>query len=108
MNNDRQLMVKMALDSWQGQVKATTNLLTKLTDGQLVKEIAPGRNRGVYLLGHLTAVHDLMFPLLGFGESQYADLQAIYVDALDRFVAETPAIPELKAQWLEVNDRLLA
>jgi hypothetical protein len=28
----------------------------------LMKDVAPGRNRGVYLLGRLAAVHDGYFP----------------------------------------------
>jgi uncharacterized damage-inducible protein DinB len=105
--DNQQLFVKMALDSWQSQVRAFTNLLAKLSDEQLSKEISPGRNRGVYLLGHLIAVHDLMCPLLGFGESHYPDLQAIYVDAADRFADTTPTAAQLRVQWLEVNERLL-
>jgi hypothetical protein len=31
------------------------------------QEVAPGKNRLIYLWGHLTAVHDAMLPLLVWG-----------------------------------------
>src|ERR1700748_3041406 len=106
--SNKQLFVKMALDSWQGQLRAINNLLEKLSEEQLENEVAPGRNRGVYLLGHLTAVHDLMLPLFLFEESLYPELQAVFVDSPDRTVASIPPIAQLKAQWNEVNEKLLS
>ena len=66
-----EIFVKMALDGWQGQLKATDATLDKLSDDELMNEVSPGRNRGIYLLGHLAAVHDMMLPLLRFGEARY-------------------------------------
>lgn len=105
--NDKELLVKMALDSWQGQLRAVNNLLGKLPDAQLKNEVAPGRNRGIYLLGHLTAVHDLMLPLFRFEESMHPELQAAFVDSPDKLVATIPPIGQLKTQWTEVNEKLL-
>nr|MBP6687382.1 DinB family protein [Lacibacter sp.] len=50
------LVVKMAISAWESQNKQLNKLIVALTDEQLQKEIAPGRNTGVYLLGHLIAV----------------------------------------------------
>jgi len=36
--------------------------------GQLEQQVAPGKNRLIYLWGHLTAVNDGLLPLLGIGE----------------------------------------
>ena len=104
--SDKQQFVKMALDSWQGQVNAVDNILAKFSDQQLEEEISPSRNRGSYLLGHLTAVHDLMLPLLRFEESIYPELQPVYVDSPDRAITETPSVAQLRTQWPEVNARL--
>jgi len=59
-----QIFVKMAVDGWDGQVTATSKLFDQLTDEQLMEEVAPGKNRGIYLLGHLVSVHDKMLSLL--------------------------------------------
>ncbi|MBK8499021.1 MAG: DinB family protein [Flavobacteriales bacterium] len=107
MNDQQGLFVKMAIDAWSGEVKATNALLDKLTDEQLMNEVAPGRNRGIYLLGHLTAVHDRMMPLLRFQDALHPELDKPFHDEADRVVAELPSIAQLRAQWKEVNDTLL-
>jgi len=101
-----ELFVKMALDGWLAQVNATDSLFSKLSDEQLIQEIAPGRNRGIYLLGHLAAVHDLMLPLLRFEESIYPQLHPVFVYSPDKAVADLPSISELRAQWTRVNEKL--
>lgn len=101
-----EIFVKMALDAWQQQIAATDKLLNKFSDEQLMQEIVPGRNRGIYLLGHLTAVHDMMIPLLRFGDAALPELKRIFVDAPDKTVAEIPSAATLRTQWKEVNDRL--
>ena len=100
------LFVKMVTDGWHAQIKATNTLLDKLSDEQLLHEIAPGRNRGIYLLGHLTAVHDLMLPLLRFREPLFAELKPIFIDAPDKAVADIPSVSQLREQWRTVNDQL--
>jgi len=63
--NSNELMVKMSLDGWNGYLSRTSKLFEELSDEQLQHEVSPGRNTGVYLLGHLVAVHDTMIALLG-------------------------------------------
>ena len=41
------LIVDMALKAWESQNKQLVKLINSLTDEQLAKEIAPGRNTGV-------------------------------------------------------------
>jgi hypothetical protein len=105
--NDQQFFVKMVMDNWQGQINAMSKLLGKLSDEQLIKAIAPARNRGIYLLGHLVAVHDLMLPLLRFEEVIYPDLQPVFVDAPDRAFEMMPPATALREQWSLINERLL-
>src|SRR5688572_14372033 len=93
----------MVLDAWDGQVKRMDDLFTSLSDQQLIKEIAPGRNRGIYLLGHMAAVHDRMLPLLGFGEQLNADMYKIFVESPDNAIVQLPAINDLKVYWKNVN-----
>jgi uncharacterized damage-inducible protein DinB len=104
MNN--QIFAKMALDGWNAQIKATDILLAKLSDEQLMHEVSPGRNRGIYLLGHLTAVHDLMLPLLRFEEAAYPELRPVFIDSPDRAAAELPHAEEMRARWAKVNEKL--
>ncbi len=107
MSHPHHLFVKMALDAWTSELKYTNALLAKLTDEQLMHAVAPGRNRGIYLLGHLTAVHDQMLPLLRFQATLHPALYKPFHDEPDGAVAELPPIAQLRAQWQEVNEALL-
>jgi hypothetical protein len=66
-------------------------------------ETAPGRNSGVYLIGHLIAVTDSLFPILGFGERLYPELNKIFIESPDKSGLQMPAITELKEYWNKVN-----
>ena len=73
---------------------------------ELSKEIAPGKNRVIYLLGHLIAVHDAMFPILGLGERLHPELDAIFVSSPETAAQWPPG--ELRKYWDEVNNKLLS
>jgi hypothetical protein len=57
-------LIKMITDSWRKQLTANHKTFHNLFGEKLLHEVAPGRDHGIYLLGYLTAVHDLMLPLL--------------------------------------------
>ncbi|GAC1420212.1 MAG: hypothetical protein NVS1B13_08710 [Flavisolibacter sp.] len=103
----RELFIKMAIDGWQAQLNGFNSLLDELSDNQIMEEVAPGRNRGIYLLGHLIAVHDLMLPLLRFEKGLYPELKPIFLDAPDKLVRELPSISQLRKQWKTVNEKLI-
>ncbi|HWI93674.1 MAG TPA: DinB family protein [Flavisolibacter sp.] len=98
--------IKMALDAWHTQIKQADDLFNSLSDEQLMQEVVPGRNRGVYLLGHLTAVHDRMMPLLGLGDQRYSNLYKTFVEGADKAEANIPPIEDLRNYWKEVNNVL--
>lgn len=100
------LFVKMGLLSWEGQLKRVTNLLNTLTDEQLSLEIAPGRNTGIYVIGHLIAVHDGILPLFGLGEKLHPELEDIFVNSPDKSGKQAPTPGQLREYWKEVHGRL--
>jgi hypothetical protein len=102
--NTTHTMVKMVLDRWYAQIKNTDTLLAAITDEQLQQEIAPGRNRGIWLLGHLIAVHDDMLPLLDFGDRLYPALQEPFLKSPDKAVGDIPSAMELRAIWNKQNE----
>ena len=103
----QQIMVDVAIANWKLTIKRATSLFDGLTDEQFFQQIAPGRNRVIYLLGHLTAVHDAMLPLLGFGERQHTELDNAFLANPDRTVDPLPAVADLKRYWNETNSLLL-
>lgn len=106
MTDPEQLFVKMALDAWNTQIDRTNKLIQLLTDEQLQREVAPGRNTGVYLVGHLAAVHDALFPLLGLGNRLYPQLDDVFVKNPDKSGLQKPHIKEVRRYWTEVNQKL--
>ncbi|WP_428659390.1 DinB family protein [Runella sp.] len=94
-----QLIVKMVFDRWNTLLKNGDTILNAITDEQLQKEIAPNKNRGIYLLGHLIAVHDDMLPLLNLGDKEHPELFEIFVKSPDKSVEVIPSPQELRALW---------
>ena len=103
-----QALVVSAVNSWKTSIERADKIFSPLDNEQLQKEVAPGKNRLIYLLGHLTAVHDRMLPLLGLGERLHPELDPLFITSPDRTVAELPAAGDLKKSWNDVNGKLLA
>ncbi len=104
--NTTQTAVKMVLDRWYASIKNCNSIFELLTDEQLEKEIAPNKNRGIYLLGHLVAVHDDMIRLLDLGDKLYPELFEPFIKAADKTVAEIPTAATLRGFWNKQNEVL--
>jgi hypothetical protein len=102
MNRD-DLFIKMVLHAWDQQIKRASKAFDSFTDEELYTEIAPGKNRIIYLLGHLTVVHDMMLPLLDLGERNYPQLDDIFLKNPDRFTDNLPTVQELRIYWRDIN-----
>ena len=107
MNNE-DLFIKMALDAWHTYINRTSELFSQFSDEQLMKEIAPGKNRGIYLLGHLAAVHDRMLLVLGLGDPLYPQLWQPFVESPDKAITSLPSVQTLRAYWKEIHANLNA
>ena len=94
------------LVSWKLVIGRFEKAFVPLTDEQLEKQIARGRNRLLYLLGHLIATNDRMFPLLGLGERLHPYLDEVYISNPDGSLPDPVSAVELKKIWSEVNGRL--
>ena len=100
------IFVKMVLLAWQAQNTRVNKLLESLSDEELLKETAPGRNTGIYLLGHLVATNDSLFKLLDLGERLHPELDIIFVESPDKSGMAMHSADELKRYWEEVNTKL--
>lgn len=101
-----ELVVKMTITAWDAQNNQLEKLFSELTDEQWQKEIAPGKNRGIYLLGHLVAVHDHMIELLGFGEKLFPEYYSVFVKDPDKKNMDLPSIATLKENLDAANTKL--
>jgi len=100
-----QLFAVTTLKGWDLWLGRTTKFFDSLTDEQMFTEIAPGKNRAIYLFGHLAIVSDAMIPQMGLGEASYAHLREAFLAQPDR-AAEIPSVAELRAIWKEVHSRV--
>ncbi|HEX3987381.1 MAG TPA: DinB family protein [Acidobacteriaceae bacterium] len=97
-----------ALQSWKQVIGRFDKALAALSDEQLQKPVAPGRNRLYYLVGHLTAVHDRLFALLGVGDRLHPELDEAFITNPDGMLADPVSAAELRKAWSEVNAQLTA
>ena len=102
------LFIKMALDAWKTYIQRTDKLIDELSEEQLLSDTAPGRNSGLYLFGHLIAINDSLFTILGLGERLYPQLDEPFVDSPDKMGHPMPAVSTLKEYWTNVNNKLSA
>jgi hypothetical protein len=104
--SNEELLLAVALNAWNTNIERADKLFSSLTPEQLGKEIAPGKNRLIYLWGHLTAVHDLMLPLIGVGPRLHAELDEPFLTKADKAAPDLPSAEVVKEHWNEVNEKL--
>ena len=97
---------QLIIESWNLTIKRISDLFDKLSDEEIMKEVSPNRNRGIYLLGHLTASHDYMLPLLGFRELMFPELKDSFLRDPDNLNKQPFPSEELRQKWTAVNDEL--
>jgi hypothetical protein len=100
------LMTKMVLDSWHSTIKRADALFESISDEAIMHEIVPNRNRGIYLLGHLAAVHDMMIPLLNFGEAQFPELKSSFIRTPDDAANDKFTVKKLREYYSAANSQL--
>jgi hypothetical protein len=103
-----EIMVQNALGAWKQTMGQIDKTLAALDDEGLQREVAPGRNRVYYLLGHLTAVSDRLFPMLRLGERLHPELDEPFLTQPDRAGGDPVAPAALRSAWSEVSGKLLA
>ena len=99
-------LIDAALRGWKSNVERVDNLFGTLSPEQLEQQVAPGKNRLIYLWGHLTAVNDGLLPLLSIGERLHPKLDAMFISKPDRSVELTVTAQSLKSAWDRINQKL--
>jgi uncharacterized damage-inducible protein DinB len=103
MNNS---FSQIALHHWNSYNKRAAKTLEQLTDSKFNTEILPGGNTPSWILGHLAATHDHLFPLFGLGDLRYPELQEMYVHN-HAHPQKTPfSKEELLKVWKDIDGQL--
>jgi hypothetical protein len=106
MTNE-ELFLAVVLNAWKGNIDRADKMFSGLSEDELLKEVSPGKNRLIYLWGHLTATHDAMLPLLGIERRLHPEFDVAFISNPDRSQAEIPSVDLVRKAWKKVNDRLL-
>lgn len=99
-------MINLILNAWTTQNKVISNFFDTYEDDFYLNPVAPGRNRAVYILGHLISSNDGLFELFGFGKRLYPKLEEYFTYYPDGAFANIPSVNELKQYWATVNSLL--
>src|SRR6267154_6413295 len=91
MTNE-ELYLAVALNGWKGNIERADKMFSGLSDQEALKEIAPGKNRLIYVWGHLTATHDAMLPLLGIGRRLHPEFDVVFISNPDKTQAGIPSV----------------
>ena len=99
-------LIDAALRGWKSNVERVDKLFGTLSPEQLEQEVAAGKNRLIYLWGHLAAVNDALLPLLCIGERLHPEFDVMFISNPDKSVRLTVSGESLKTAWQEINQEL--
>lgn len=104
--DQQQLFIKMALNNWDVQINRLEKMFNSFTDEQLQLEVAPGKNRLIYLLGHFVAYHDMLGESLGLIARKYQHLDEAFIKNADKAGFDMPDAAYLRQAWLDIHQKL--
>ena len=102
--NHKEITVKMILAAWQSGQERIQKSLSVLSDEDMDLEIASGRNKVSWVVGHLAAVNDSLLPILGVGKK----LNENYYNYFTKNDAaiKPPSVSEMRNYWKETSSGL--
>ncbi|MCR8560310.1 DinB family protein [Mucilaginibacter sp. BJC16-A38] len=102
---NEKMIIDQCVKTWEQRVAQASKLIDSLSEWAMDKEVAPGRNKVVYVIGHLLVVHDKLVEGMEFGERSYADLDPLFLDA-QQPDAKYPETAWIKENWHKLNEFL--
>ena len=100
-----EVVIQTAISSWEQVINRVGTLCSSCSEEQLLVGVAPGKNRILYLWGHLTAVNDAMFGVLRLGERLHPELDAVFIAQPDRSMA-LPTSAGIARCWESIQTEL--
>src|SRR5258705_11123049 len=72
-------LINSALRAWNSNADRIDKFFGAVSPEQLEQEIAPGRNRLIYLWGHTAALNDGLSPLMGLRPRLHPEMAVMFV-----------------------------
>jgi hypothetical protein len=104
--SNEELFAATTINSWNAMASRLEKTLSSLSDNELQLEVAPGRNRVYYILGHLTAFQDRLLHQLGLGERLYPELDDLFINRPDRSYEDAFTGAELRRFFAEITSKV--
>lgn len=104
--NQQHVFIKMALKAWNSELARADQFIFDLSDEKWYNQVSPGRNRAIYLIGHLIASNDSLFEILGIGKRLYPELELAFIRNADQSDQDMPDPSLLKTYWYKVHEGL--
>src|SRR6266404_3189538 len=105
-SSSEERVIDSTLQAWRFNADRIDKFFNALSPDQLEQEVATGRNRLIYLWGHIAAVNDALFPLLGLGPKLYPEMDSMFLANPDRAVQEIYSGHEVGRAFGEINRAL--
>lgn len=99
-------IAKKFLQQYIMMIEWVNNYIDSLNDKEFEMELSPGKNHGVWILGHLIASDDDFSVYMGNGEllfPEYAEMFGQGSKLLN--VSDYPEVSKLRIQWKEVFEK---
>jgi hypothetical protein len=106
--DQQQIFVQMGLANWNLQIARADKVFNAFDNEDFYKAVASGKNRIIYLYGHLATYHDALKETLGLGKRSKPEYAALFLQNPDDLLADYPSLEELKGYWASVHSELTA
>jgi hypothetical protein len=100
---NEEIFAATAIKTWTTVTARLEKILSSFSDEELQSEVSPGRNRVYYILGHLTAHHDRLLPMLGLGKRLHPELDEIFITNPDQKSGDEVSAADLRKMFTDVN-----
>jgi len=99
-------IVKRFAEQYENMAEWVGMNIEPLNDDEYKWELSPGKNHGVWLLGHLITSDDDFSLFMGRGEMLYPEYPAIFGEGSKlQSVDNYPSVAVLKEQWKNVVEK---
>ena len=105
MKTKEEIAIQMIMSAWESQVESITKTLSVLSDEDLNSEVALGKNRAPWIVGHLAAVNDSLSTLLELGEKVNSGYDQ-YFNKGDMEI-QIPSFTETRKYWEDTSTLLI-
>ena len=100
-------MINQLLDQWDNKIQETTDLFVSFREQHAMEPVGPGKNRVIYILGHLIVASDCFLAALELNGRCYPEYDELFLTP-QHPANEYPAYDLLLQQWVSINEILSA